>query len=92
MSDTELAKWRGYLADSLKPLATVGATSWQRMFARYQTGGRILEMREHLEHDDTDRLLAEHGITPDMERRYIARFLVEVTAYVNMSREIQREE
>jgi hypothetical protein len=78
-----LDEWREYLADSLKPLVTIGSTEEQCWFAQYQTGGRILEMREHLDTADWHRLLAERGITPFMEREYVMIFLTEARNYVN---------
>lgn len=87
---TTLDTWRTYLANSLEPMVTIGTTQAQREFAEYQTGYRILEMREYLEHEDTDRLLGERGITPAMEHAYVRAFLAEAREYVK--REAEREQ
>lgn len=84
---TTLAQWRAYLAESLAPLVTIGISKEQRWFAEYETGGRILEMCEHLEEADWQALLTERGINQGMKRSYIARFLAEVRAYVTKQAE-----
>lgn len=79
---TTLDKWRDYLAESFKPLVTIGSIEVEQEVAKYETGGRILEMQEHLEREEWITLLAERGITPAMQTEYIQCFLAEVTDYV----------
>ena len=77
-----LAEWREYLADSLAPLISFTALEAQKDFAKYQTGGRIIEMEEHLDQCDVHQLLLERGLTPERVRDYKRRFLAEASEYV----------